>query len=75
MSAEDNKAITRRINEEVWTNGNLDVIEDVIADDYIHTVVGVLPAASRGCCSPAFCQDANCPGPSPVPAFRNNARR
>ena len=48
MSAEDNKAITRRINEEVWTNGNLDVIEDLIADDYIHTVVGVLPAASRG---------------------------
>jgi steroid delta-isomerase-like uncharacterized protein len=47
MSAEENKAITRRINEEVWTNGNLDVIEDVIADDYVHTIVGV-PEPVRG---------------------------
>ena len=47
MSAEENKALTRRINEEVWTNGNLDVIEEVIADSYVHTVVGA-PEPMRG---------------------------
>jgi steroid delta-isomerase-like uncharacterized protein len=40
MSAEENKAVTRRINDEVWTNGNVEVIDEVIADDYVHTVVG-----------------------------------
>ena len=47
MSAEDNKAITLRINEEVWNAGNLDVIAEVVADDYVHTIAGA-PEPSRG---------------------------
>jgi steroid delta-isomerase-like uncharacterized protein len=47
MSAEKNKAITRRINEEAWTNGNVGVINEVVADDYVHTVVGA-PEPIRG---------------------------
>ena len=47
MSAEDNKAITLRINEEAWTGGNLDLIDEVVADDYLHTVVGA-PEPIRG---------------------------
>jgi steroid delta-isomerase-like uncharacterized protein len=47
MSAEDNKAVTLRINEEAWTGGNLDLIDEVIADDYVHTVVGA-PEPIRG---------------------------
>jgi steroid delta-isomerase-like uncharacterized protein len=47
MSAEENKAITRRINDEVWTNGNVDVTDELIADEYVHTVVGA-PEPIRG---------------------------
>ena len=47
MSAEENKATTRRINDEAWTNGSLDVIDEVLAEDYVHTVVGV-PEPIRG---------------------------
>ena len=47
MSAEDNKAITLRINEEAWTGGNLDLIDELVADDYVHTVVGA-PEPIRG---------------------------
>ena len=47
MSAEENKATTRRINDEAWTNGSLDVIDEVLAEDYVHTVVGA-PEPIRG---------------------------
>jgi steroid delta-isomerase-like uncharacterized protein len=47
MSAEENKAITRRINDEAWTNGNVDVIDELVADEYVHTVVGA-PEPIRG---------------------------
>jgi hypothetical protein len=30
MSAEENKATARRINDEVWTNGSLDVIDEAL---------------------------------------------
>jgi hypothetical protein len=30
MSEQDNKAITRRVYDEVWTKGNLDVIDELI---------------------------------------------
>lgn len=35
MSAEANKALVRRFYEEVWDKGNLDVVYEVYADDYI----------------------------------------
>jgi len=35
MSIEENKAIHRRVYEEVWNKGNLDVVDEIIADDYI----------------------------------------
>jgi steroid delta-isomerase-like uncharacterized protein len=40
MSTEENKAIVRRVNDEVWSKGDLDVIDELIADDFIATVVG-----------------------------------
>jgi len=40
MSTEENKAIVRRINDEVWSGGQLDVIDELIADDFVGTVVG-----------------------------------
>lgn len=47
MSAEENKAIARRINDEVWNEGNLDVIDEVIADEAVVAVVGA-PEQIRG---------------------------
>jgi steroid delta-isomerase-like uncharacterized protein len=35
MSAEENKAIARRLNDEVWTKGKLDVIDELIAPDFV----------------------------------------
>lgn len=40
MSTEENKAIVRRVNDEVWSEGHLDVIDELIADDFVATVVG-----------------------------------
>jgi steroid delta-isomerase-like uncharacterized protein len=47
MGAEENKAIVQRIDAEVWNKGNLDVIDEVIADDCVQTVVGA-PEPIRG---------------------------
>ena len=47
MSAEENKAIVRRINDEAWTGGNLDVIDELVAGDFVTTVVGA-PEQIRG---------------------------
>src|SRR6266571_9016514 len=47
MSTEDNKAITRRLNEEVWNKGRLEVIDDLIAADFVTTVIGA-PEQIRG---------------------------
>jgi steroid delta-isomerase-like uncharacterized protein len=33
---EENKAIHRRVYEEIWNKGNLDVVEEIIDDDYIY---------------------------------------
>jgi len=47
MSAEENKAIARRLNDEVWSEGRLEVIDELIADDFVTTVVGA-PEQIRG---------------------------
>lgn len=47
MSAEENKAIARRFSDEVWTEGNLDVIDELVADSFVTTVVGA-PEQIRG---------------------------
>ena len=47
MSAEETKAVARRINDEVWNQGNLDVIDELIADDAVISVVGA-PQEIRG---------------------------
>lgn len=36
MSAEENKAKVRRIVEEVYNKGNLDVVDEILASDYIY---------------------------------------
>ena len=35
MSAEENKALARRVIEEMFNNGNLDVADELIAQDYV----------------------------------------
>jgi len=41
MSSEDNKAIMRRMLEEVIVGGNLDLMDELVAPDFInHNVVG-----------------------------------
>jgi steroid delta-isomerase-like uncharacterized protein len=47
MSTEENKAIVRRVNDEVWNEGHLDVIDELIADDFVATIVGA-PEQIRG---------------------------
>jgi steroid delta-isomerase-like uncharacterized protein len=47
MSTEENKAIVRRVNDEVWSKGQLDVIDELIADDCVTTVIGA-PEQIRG---------------------------
>ena len=47
MSTEENKAIVRRVNDEIWSEGRLDVIDELIADDFVATVVGA-PEQIRG---------------------------
>jgi steroid delta-isomerase-like uncharacterized protein len=47
MSTEENKAIARRVNDEVWSEGHLDVIDELFADDFVATIVGA-PEQIRG---------------------------
>ena len=35
MSIEENKALIRRFTEEVWNEGNLDVVYEIFAEDYV----------------------------------------
>ena len=36
MSVEENKAVVRRLVDEVWNKGNLAVVPEVIASDYVY---------------------------------------
>jgi steroid delta-isomerase-like uncharacterized protein len=47
MSTEKNKAIARLVNDEVWSEGHLDVIDELFADDFVATIVGA-PEQIRG---------------------------
>ncbi|MFQ6031132.1 MAG: ester cyclase [Dehalococcoidia bacterium] len=44
--SEDNKALVRRLVEEVWNAGNLAALEEMIAPDYVHH--SAPPEVSRG---------------------------
>lgn len=35
MNIEDNKALARRMQEEVWNEGNVDAIDDLLAEDFV----------------------------------------
>lgn len=47
MSTEENKAIVRRFYEEI-DNGNIDVIDELLADDYIDHSAPPLPGFASG---------------------------
>ncbi len=52
MSTEANKALVRRYNDEVWSQGNLAVVEETIGDDLLWgadhvTPEGVKPRIQR----------------------------
>ena len=36
MGVEENKAIHRRVYEEIWNKGNLDIVDEIFDDDYIY---------------------------------------
>jgi len=36
MTAEQNKALIRRMNQEVWENGNLEILTEVIHPEYMN---------------------------------------
>jgi steroid delta-isomerase-like uncharacterized protein len=47
--SEENKAVARRIVEEVWNKKNLDAIDELIAADYVdHTLPPGVPAGREG---------------------------
>lgn len=45
--SEENKALTRRLEEQVWNEGNLEVMDEILAPDFVAHVGGA-PAALRG---------------------------
>ncbi len=48
MSAEENKAILRRVAEEVFNQGNLSVVDELFASDYVLHDPGVPVGELRG---------------------------
>ena len=47
MSIEENKAIVRRWSEELWSQGKLDVADEIVAPDYVRHDPGD-PFPARG---------------------------
>jgi hypothetical protein len=35
MDGEENKAISRRIIEEVWNKGNMSIVDEAVASDFV----------------------------------------
>jgi steroid delta-isomerase-like uncharacterized protein len=48
MLTETNKALTRRFLEEVFNNGKLNVLDEIIAKDHVTTGPGTLPGLPTG---------------------------
>ena len=46
METEKNKAIARRWSNEIWNNGNVDIIDELYADDFVSHYPG-FPTADR----------------------------
>lgn len=44
----DNKAVTRRIVDEVWGKGNASVVDELFAEDYVDRSPGLPPDLPRG---------------------------
>ncbi len=48
MSAETNKAVSRRFLEEVFGKGKLNVLDEIIASDHVNSGPGTLPGLTPG---------------------------
>jgi len=48
MSTEQNKAVVRRFMTEILANGNLDLIDELLAPNYINRMSGTDREATRG---------------------------
>ena len=49
MSLEKNKAIARRFQEEVWGKGNLDLIDELLAPDFVdHSLPATMDSSFAG---------------------------
>ena len=49
MSLEKNKAIARRYQEEVWGKGNLDLIDELLAPDFVdHSLPATMDSSFAG---------------------------
>ena len=50
MSLEENKALIRRFYEEVWNKGNIAVVDDIFAPDYVRHDLrpGIAPSGPEG---------------------------
>ena len=48
MSAETNKAISRRFFDEVWNEGNLTALDEILAKDHFNSGPGNLPGVLAG---------------------------
>jgi steroid delta-isomerase-like uncharacterized protein len=46
--SEQNKAVVRRFVDEVWNRGNLDVIDEIVAADYVDHSPGTPPGMTQG---------------------------
>jgi steroid delta-isomerase-like uncharacterized protein len=48
MLSETNKTLSRRLFEEVWNNGNLALLNELIANDHVNSGPGTLPGLPTG---------------------------
>jgi steroid delta-isomerase-like uncharacterized protein len=48
MLSETNKTVSRRFFEEVWNNGKLNVLDEIIAKDHVNSGPGTIPGLPAG---------------------------